>query len=294
MPRLPQGEPGAVPVRCFAVRFALLPGIPEVRMTAGFADHFSAHAAAYAGARPHYPAAVFGWMADQCIRHELAWDAGCGNGQASSALAAHFVRVIATDPSPQQIAAAIPAVGVEYRVEPAEAPSLPPASADLVVIAQALHWFDQQRFHAAVARTLRPGGCIVALSYGLVKIDAGVDAVIGELYHRTLHDYWPRGREHVDDGYRTLPFPYRPIPSPVFAMTHRWDLRATLAYLSTWSAVQRFRRERGIDPLAALQEPLARAWGDPQRPRTVSWPLAVRAGRHDGGEANGQPAEQNA
>lgn len=65
----------------------------------GFKDHFSGHAAAYAAARPAYPEALFGWLAAQCPRRELAWDAGCGNGQASVALAAHFRRVHAGDPS---------------------------------------------------------------------------------------------------------------------------------------------------------------------------------------------------
>ena len=64
-----------------------------------FKDHFSGHAAAYAQARPRYPADLFAWLAAQCRQHELVWDAGCGNGQASVALANHFDRVFASDPS---------------------------------------------------------------------------------------------------------------------------------------------------------------------------------------------------
>src|SRR5690348_5604379 len=111
----------------------------------GFKDHFSAHASAYASARPHYPAALFDWLARQCATRALVWDAGCGNGQASQALAAHFEQVYASDPSAEQIAAAEPLANIRYVVEPAEQCGLDDATADLVTVAQAMHWFDVPR-----------------------------------------------------------------------------------------------------------------------------------------------------
>ena len=48
-----------------------------------FKDHFSGRAAAYTRYRPGYPPALFAWLASQTGRHELAWDCGCGNGQAA-------------------------------------------------------------------------------------------------------------------------------------------------------------------------------------------------------------------
>ena len=103
-------------------------------MTA-FKDHFSGHAAIYRDARPRYPDALFDWLAEQAPSRRLAWDAGCGNGQASIALAARFAHVVASDPSAAQIAHAPAHPNVEYRVEPAEQPSLADASVDLVVVA---------------------------------------------------------------------------------------------------------------------------------------------------------------
>ena len=67
-----------------------------------FKDHFSSQAAIYAQARPTYPAAWFAELAKLTPGHDLAWDAGAGNGQASTGLAAHFARVIATEPSAAQ------------------------------------------------------------------------------------------------------------------------------------------------------------------------------------------------
>lgn len=244
-----------------------------------FADHFSGHAADYAQARPTYPDALYDWLAAQCTPRELAWDAGCGNGQAARALAARFARVVATDPSAGQIEQAAPDPRIEYRVEPAEAPSLAPASADLVTVAQALHWFDLPRFHAAVRRTLRPGGVIAAWTYGLTHVDAAVDRVFMQLYDDVLGDYWPHERRHVENGYAEFDFPFTPIEAPAFEMACGWSLPHYLAYLRTWSATQRYLRARGEDPVAAMAPAFERAWGDPATPRRVCWPLGLRVGR---------------
>ena len=99
-----------------------------------FKDHFSGHADLYRDARPTYPEALFDWLAAQAPDRALAWDCGCGNGQASVAIAQHFDRVVATDPSANQIADAELRTNVEYRVEPAERSSLARASASLVTV----------------------------------------------------------------------------------------------------------------------------------------------------------------
>jgi SAM-dependent methyltransferase len=244
-----------------------------------FHDHFSGHAAGYAQGRPTYPTALFDWLASQCAQRALAWDAGCGNGQASRALATHFERVVGTDPSAEQIANAAPATNVEYRVEPAEAPTLASASVDLVTVAQACHWFDVDRFHAAVARTLRPGGVVAVWTYGLSQVDAAVDAAFRRLYDDILGAYWPAERRHVENGYAELPFPYARIDAPTFAMRCDWTLAQYLAYLRTWSAAARYRREVGADAVAQVEGEFAQAWGDTAVRRTVTWPLGLRAGR---------------
>ncbi|MEO0317607.1 MAG: hypothetical protein RL404_1284, partial [Pseudomonadota bacterium] len=106
-----------------------------------FNDHFGKVAGRYADFRPTYPPELFDWLGEQCGARDLVWDCGCGNGQASVALAARFDRVQATDASAGQIAHAMPDARVRYAVAPAAASGLPDACADLVTVAQALHWF---------------------------------------------------------------------------------------------------------------------------------------------------------
>ena len=245
-----------------------------------FKDHFSAHAAAYAASRPRYPAALFDWLAQQCAAHVLAWDAGCGNGQAAIALASRFGNVYASDPSAEQIAAAEIAPNIRYAVAPAETCDLPDACVDLVTIAQAMHWFDVPRFQAEAHRVLKPGGVFAAWSYAQSRVSPGVDAAFDRLHDALLEGYWPDGREHVIDGYRQLPFPFVRIPRvPAFDMHCDWNLPQYLAYLRSWSASQRYLRTTGNDAVALIEADMAHAWGDPQSVRAVRWPLALHAGR---------------
>jgi SAM-dependent methyltransferase len=244
-----------------------------------FKDHFSGHATAYAEARPHYPQALFEWLGVVAPSRGHVWDVGCGNGQASVALAGLFAGVHATDPSATQIAAATPHPRVHYAVESAETCSLADESVDLVTVAQALHWFDIERFVAEVRRVARPGAVLAAWCYGLMRIDAAIDPLILDFEHRVVGPWWPPERRHVDSGYASLPLPFETIAVPAFSMRHDWALAETLAYLGTWSAVQRHDAATGIDAIATFAPRLAALWGDPARRRTIEWPLSVLARR---------------
>lgn len=244
-----------------------------------FKDHFSGHADVYQAARPTYPAALFDWLAAQAPARSLAWDAGCGNGQASVALAARFAQVHASDPSAAQIGRAEARANVDYRVEPAERCSLADARADLVTVAQALHWFDHPRFYAEVKRVLKPGGVFAAWSYADCRVDAAIDALKDRLYVDLTGPYWLPERVHVESGYRTLPFPFEPIAAPPFPMRMHWNVAQFLAYLRSWSASQRYRNDRGVDPVALVEAELRQAWGDPLAPRAIEWDFHLRVGR---------------
>lgn len=244
-----------------------------------FKDHFSAAASDYTRYRPSYPPQLFAWLATLTAAHDRAWDCGCGNGQAAIELVKLYREVLATDPSREQIEKAVPHAGIHYSVAPAEASGLETASIDLAVVAQALHWFDFERFYAEVRRVTRPGGVLAAISYGEVRVAGAADAVVARFYHELIGPYWPPERRYVDEHYATIPFPLAEIAAPPFAMEVDWSLEHLLGYFRTWSAVKEFRRRQGSDPVALVADELAAAWGDPAQPRRVSWPLALRVGR---------------
>jgi len=245
-----------------------------------FSDHFSGVASEYAEFRPLYPEPLFDWLAGLAPGREVAWDCATGSGQAAVALASRFERVIATDASAGQVGVASPHARVEYRVAPAEASGLPPASVDLVTVAQALHWFDRPAFYAEARRVIRPGGVVAAWTYGHPSIDEPrADLLLQRFYSGTVGPYWPRERALVDAAYRTIDFPFAEVAPPLFEMETSWPLTALVGYVATWSSVTRFRAVKGNDPVAPFAESLASAWGDPRRPRRITWPLALRVGR---------------
>jgi SAM-dependent methyltransferase len=248
-------------------------------MSGGFRDHFSGVAEGYARFRPGYPAALFAWLADRAPGKRLAWDCATGSGQAALGLAEHFAHVVATDASAEQVDRARPQPRVDFRVAPAERSGLDDHSADLVTVAQALHWFDIPAFFREARRVLCPGGLLAAWCYGNpVLPDAALDRVLVHFYDDVLGAYWPPERRLILEEYAFIPFPFREVAAPRLGMEEDLTLDGLAGYLRTWSATSRYVRAHGVDPVAGLVERLRGGWGDPAATRRVRWPLAVRAG----------------
>jgi SAM-dependent methyltransferase len=249
------------------------------------AQLFGGIASGYATFRPSYPRALFEWLAAQSPARACAWDCGCGSGsgQASVALAAHFAEVIATDSDAAQIAAARTHPHVLYRVASAENPGLAAASADLVTVAQALHWFDLRRFYAQVRRIARPRALLAVWTYSMPRLaDPAADAQFAQFFCETLGPWWTPERRHVEAGYRTLPFPYEELDAPELRMNLDWTLAELAGYARSWSSTIRYRQARGEDPVLQLEAALAPCFGDAEARMGVEWPLHLRAGRAPG------------
>ena len=245
---------------------------------------FSAVASDYANFRPYYPEAFFEAFAGHCRQRQLAWDCGCGNGQASLALAQHFEAVIGTDASAGQLASAAPHDRVQYRHAPANASGLADASVDAVLVAQAVHWFAGEAFNAEVRRVCRPGATMAWIGYQLLQLDpADLQGPIEHFYRHTLEPWWPPERRWVDRAYAGLPFPGEewPFPDTLWIERH-WSLQELLGYLGTWSSVEA-ARQAGADPLPALSAELQARWPDQgQQPLMVRWPFMGRWGQITG------------
>jgi SAM-dependent methyltransferase len=251
-------------------------------MNVAFHDHFSALAGRYADFRPHYPAALFDYLATLAPRDSLVWDCACGSGQATIDLAARFRNVIATDGSAEQIASAPRRDNVEYRVALAEHSGIPDASVGLVSVAQALHWFNQEHFFNEVNRVLKPGGVLAVWIYAKNRLENQMlDVIVEDYYTNIVGPYWPPERRMIEQGYSTVQFPLPEITTPSFRMEAQWTLDQLVGYFSSWSATNRFIKANGRNPLPALRETLAEVWGDPDSPRLVVWPLTLRVGRKE-------------
>ncbi len=239
-----------------------------------FKDLFSTQAKDYARFRPLYPESLYAYLASAAPSRECVWDVGTGNGQAAVGLAHYFSRVEATDPSEAQLASALKHPKIHFHVASAEASGLEPQSADLITVAQAFHWFQQAEFFRETKRVAKPGAILALWTYAVAEVSPEVDAVVERLYSGILGAYWEKERRLVDEGYRHEKIPFAELAPPAFAMQADWSLEQMLGYLGTWSALQKYRRERGTDPLDDLGPDFARAWG--AGIRKVTWPLGLR------------------
>lgn len=235
-------------------------------------DNFSAQAAGYAQYRPQYPEALFTYLLGFVKEKGCVWDCGTGNGQSAQVLCRYFNTVIATDISRQQLDSAYKASNIIYALEPAEKTSIASGSVDLITVSQALHWFNFELFYTELKRVAKPAAVIAAWTYSLLTISDDIDAVIKDYHFNTLEKYWDAERKYVDDKYKSIPFPYTKIESPEFYIENHWTLAELEGYFNTWSALQKFIKAEGVNPVPAVIEKIKPLWGSNEK-RPVIFPL---------------------
>jgi SAM-dependent methyltransferase len=160
-------------------------------------ERFSSRVDDYVKYRPAYPREVL----DLLRMHagfQPSWkiaDVGCGTGISSGLFLENGNVVFGVEPNDDMRRAAEREFADQPRFHPvkgkAEATSLPDQSVDLVVAAQAFHWFDQAAFAAEASRILRQElGGYVLLMWNTRLI--GSDPFAAEydaLLHRLGTDY---------------------------------------------------------------------------------------------------------
>ncbi|KAH6909801.1 S-adenosyl-L-methionine-dependent methyltransferase [Coprinopsis sp. MPI-PUGE-AT-0042] len=142
----------------------------------------------YASSRPTYPKQFFDHIfayhqrANEA-RFEHAVDLGCGTGQASSALRGRFRKVTCIDPSQKMLEKAkqnledgtpeSKSSSFSYVQGSAEDLShLEAGSADMLIAAQACHWFNWAKVWPEAQRVLRKDGTAAFWVYGEIRLPA--------------------------------------------------------------------------------------------------------------------------
>ncbi len=248
-------------------------------VSSSFKDHFSSTASDYARFRPSYPSELAVYLSSLPAQPAVAWDCGCGSGHLSVQLALHFDRVEATDASLEQLGKAQQHPRVTYRCARAESCGLATESVDLAVSAQAAHWFDIDAYYSEVRRVTRSGAAIALIAYSRSILDADIAACFDHFYDNVAGPYWPPERDIIQQGYRTLPFPFDEVTAPMFDMQSDWNLAQLLGYVDTWSAMRGLEKVAGRTPYEQFCRDMTAAWGEPARCRRVVWPLSLRVGR---------------
>ncbi|UDY23800.1 class I SAM-dependent methyltransferase [Nocardioides sp. Kera G14] len=124
------------------------------------ARSFGSVADAYDHGRPDYPADAVTWLVGRPGTEFVSvLELGAGTGKLTRALVEQRYHVFATDPDDamlDRLSAHLPDVRATKAV--AEQLPVPDQSVDVVMAAQAFHWFDLERALPEIARVLRSGG----------------------------------------------------------------------------------------------------------------------------------------
>ena len=239
-------------------------------------DLFSQNSELYKQARPDYPHSVIHEILKHTPEHSFAWDCGAGSGQFTQLLVPYFEQIVATDLSESQLQSAPYFENVSYQIQIAEQTIFTNQSFDLITVAQAIHWFDFEKFYAEVRRTLKVNGLLAVVGYGLLEIqDQQVNTMIQALYYEKLAGCWDAERRYIDEAYQTIPFDFDEITVPKFSMTYQWTAAQLLKYLSTWSAIKNYQDQYAEHALLDLAEYLQ----DLEQKFEITFPVFLRLGR---------------
>jgi ubiquinone/menaquinone biosynthesis C-methylase UbiE len=239
-------------------------------------DFFSGHSKLYATFGPTYPIALYDFIFKHVKNYDTAWDCGTGNGQVARYLAASFKQVYATDISQQQLENAVQADNILYSVSGAGQTNFKNNQFDLITVGQALHWFDIEKFYSEVGRVVRPDGLLAVWGYTVCTINPEIDTHVLDYYFNIVGPYWDSARKIVEEEYKNIPFPFEEITSPKFFIEVDWSIDEFAGYLTTWSATQKFIKEKGFNPVPYVMNKIEPLWKDKMN---VKFPVFLKLGR---------------
>lgn len=194
------------------------------------AKSFTLTGADYDRYRPGFPTAAADMVLPPHVRTAL--DLGAGTGKFTELLVGRAQRVVAVEPSEPMLEilrSKLPEV--EAHLGSAERIPMESEGADVVTVAQAFHWFDQEAACAEIARVLTPGGTL-GLVWNRFDPTCGWDRAAHRIAHPALADADVTASAAADE-------------LPGFDFVRREQIQSTErirrdAYLGRWSTVSTF------------------------------------------------------
>jgi SAM-dependent methyltransferase len=203
---------------------------------------FASAAEVYERARPSYPEEAVAWLVERTALGpgKTVLDVGAGTGKLTRLLVSSGARVVAVEPIAEMRALIPDAEVVDGTAE--ELP-FPDATADVITVAQAFHWFDHDRALPELHRVLRPGGAL-ALVWNMRDLEdpvqRGVEDLLAPIRGETPLQqlgYWrePLERSQLFERGEVSHFRY----AQSFTTDDLCDRVASTSFVAAMSAVER-------------------------------------------------------
>ena len=187
---------------------------PRAYTMATFYSAFSSplySTSSYSLSRPTYPPTLYTHhlLPYHSGPRNLLLDIGCGPGTVTRPLSASFTHVYGIDPSASMIETARSLTptsqypSITYHESPAEhLPFVKDAEADMVVAAQAVHWFDQANWWREMERVVRKGGTVAVWGYKdcMLPTMPRATQVLKHYSHHILGPFWAQPQRGIVEG----------------------------------------------------------------------------------------------
>lgn len=241
---------------------------------------FNINSELYSRIRPQYPKELYTYLNSLCTEHKSAWDCACGNGQVSKDLILYFDKIYATDVSENQIKNAIEVDGIEYSFQSSETTNFQNNTFDLICVAQALHWFDYDKFWPEVKRVLKKNGIFAAFGYSWFSIENNIDLIIRKEFLEKISSYWAPQNKILWDHYSKISFPFAKLDIPDIEMIVEYNLDELFTYMQSWSATRLYIEENDDNFYFEAYEKVKKAWGEPNIKKKIKMDFCLLIGRN--------------
>lgn len=249
---------------------------------------FGAVAEAYERGRPSYPAEAVSWLVGG--EAKVVLELGAGTGKLTRELVAQGHAVYATEPDAgmlELLEARVP--GCSAKVAGAEEIPANDRSVDVVVAAQAFHWFDHEVALPEIARVLKPGGHLALTWNFFDQRIPWVRRLVATIGEQTM-----TSSSHEVVAASDL---FGPVEEKTFAHwqdVNRETLVDTVASRSYVSSLDEAAREPLLDKVRALYDDYGRGHDGMQLAYRTECFRAQVIDRHDGATTNpGDEASQD-
>jgi SAM-dependent methyltransferase len=167
-------------------------------------QRFSSRVDNYVRYRPGYPVEVLDLLRRECglCSESVVADVGSGTGKLTELLLQAGCRVFAVEPNAEMRGAGEHLLKSNLRFTSvtgsAEATTLPDHGADLIVAAQAFHWFDRECSRVEFRRILKPGGWVALIWNDRQTDRTAFLAAYETLLHEFSTDYEQVNHRNID------------------------------------------------------------------------------------------------
>jgi ubiquinone/menaquinone biosynthesis C-methylase UbiE len=235
---------------------------------------YSISADKYIATRPSYGDDIYNYISSLLNENNMAWDCACGSGQATKEIAKFVNRVVATDPDDIQLKKAPKLDNVRYLEESETVKTINDQSVDLITVATGIHWLNRGKFYKEAERVLKKNGVLATWGYTGVDLNPEIDDTIKSIVKNYLMPYYPKEILIAFNQYKEIELPMNKFDSPNFEVSYDWDFETLMNYISSFTAMQRYKKTHGKSGVALFRSEILDAWGgDALTTKKMTWEL---------------------